>query len=272
MKNKFRKIKIDNNEYLYFIRTDYYSIGANKLTLTIFLNSHKRTPLFVDFLTLDDYHLGQPLNVGVSLLNLKTNEPVQVNINEPKYIREFILLAFKNGWNGINKIDRQNGLDYLTEIGFEVSPIQPKNLPKWWLENTVFKDVLADATFPIADKLLTEQGTFSPFAAVITEDGSILHLENETREGLPKEEAINNLKKIIKEGIITHQYVGCVIVYTDRVLNYSMNKTMDTVAIYYESTREKKRWTYFYPFRFTPQKKLTYFKNWAAVDAKEVFI
>lgn len=128
MKSKLRKITIDNSEYLYMIRYNYYSIGANKLTLTIFLNGHKLTPLVIDFLTLDDYHLGQPLNVGVQLLNVKTNELVRVNVNEPKYIREFILLGLKNGWTGANKIARQNGLEYLTEMGFDISQLQPKNL------------------------------------------------------------------------------------------------------------------------------------------------
>lgn len=272
MKNKLRKITVDNNEYLYLIRFDYYSIGANQLTLTIFLNGHKRTPLVLDFLTLDDYHLGQPLNVGVQLLNVKTNEPVQVNIHEPKYIREFILLAIKNGWTGINKIDNQNGLDYLTEMGFDVSPIQPPNLQRWWAEEAVFKDALADAAFPIANTLLTKQGTFSPFAAVITEDGAILNLTNETQEDLSRNEVINNLKNIVKAGTITNQYVGCVIVYTDKVVNLFTNKTIDAVAIYYESTQEKKRWIYFYPYRFTAKKKLTYLRCWATVADKEVFI
>jgi hypothetical protein len=272
MKNKLRKITIDNNVYLYIIRNDYYSFGANKLTLTIFLNGHKQTPLVIDFLTLDDLYKGEPLHVGVQLLNVKTNELLRVNINEPKYIREFILLGFKNGWTGTNIIANQIGLDYLTEMGFEVNPILQKNLQSWWSETTVFKDALTDATFPIADKLLEKQGTFSPFAAVITEDDTILNLTNEMQKDLPQEEAVNNWKKIVKADTITNHYVGCVILYIDRVVNLFTNKTIDAVAIYYESTREKKRWIYYYPYRFTAKKRVTYLRSWGAIADKEVFI
>lgn len=272
MKNKLRKITIDNNVYLYLIRIDYYSMGANKVTLTVFLNGHKLTPLVIDFLTLDDLYAGEPLHVGAQLLNLKTNELVRVNINEPKYIREFILQGIKNGWAGTNEITNQNGLDYLTEMGFEVSSIHPKNLQPWWSEKSIFNDALTDATFPIADKLLEKQGTFSPFAAVITEDGAILNLPNDMQEDLPQEETINNLKKMVKAGTITNQYVGCVILYTDRIENLFTNKTIDAVAIYYESTQETKRWIYFYPYRFTSKKRVTYLRHWGTRADKEIFI
>jgi hypothetical protein len=273
MKNKLRKITIDNNVYQYHIRTNYYLPGSTEgLTLTIFLNGKKQTPLVIDFFTLSDLYKGHPLNNGIQLLNVKTNELVQVNIHEPKYIREIILLGIKNGWEGTNTIPNQNGLAYLTEMGFDASSIQPPNLPERWAETSVYLNVLADITFPIADKLLEKQGTFSPLAAVITEDGAILNLANEMQEGLPQQEAVNNLKKIVKAGTITSHYVGCVILYIDRVVNLFTNKTIDAVAIYYESTREKKRCIYYYPYRFTAKKRVTYLRSWGAIGDKEVFI
>jgi len=272
MKNKLRKITIDNNVYLYLIRIDYYSMGANKLTLTIFLSGHKQTPLVINFLTIEDLYTGEPLHVGVQLLSVKTNELVRVNINEPKYIRQFILLGIKNGWTGTNNIDNQNGLAYLTEMGFEVSPIQPKNLQPWWSEETVFNDALTDATFPIVDKLLEKHGAFSPFAITITEDGTIQNITTEMQDGLLQEEAINNLKKVVKAGTITNHYIGCVIAYTDKITNLFTNRTMDAVALYYESSRQKKRCIYYYPFRFTAKKRVTYLRSWGAIGDKEVFI
>lgn len=269
---KLRKITIDKSEYLYKISIDYYSVGANKVTLTAFLSGHKLTPLVIDFLTLDDLYKGEPLHVGEQLLNLKTSELVRVNINEPKYIRELILLGIKNGWEGTNIIPNQNGLEYLTEMGFDISNIKQKNLPARRAEKPVYMEALADAIFPIADKLLEEQKTFSPFAAAITSEGAILNIPNEMQNGLTKEEAIKYLKEIIKAGAITNQYTGCVIVYTDRVVNLFTNRSIDAVALYYESIADKKRLIYYYPYTFTTQKRATYLRCWAAVADKEVFI
>jgi hypothetical protein len=49
----------------------------------------------------------------------------KININEPKHIRALILEAQKNGWNGTNKIETQNGLNYLIELGYDINVLLP---------------------------------------------------------------------------------------------------------------------------------------------------
>lgn len=51
----------------------------------------------------------------------------KVNINEPKYIRELILHGQKNGWTGNNKMEIQNGLTYLDELGYGIDKLKPPN-------------------------------------------------------------------------------------------------------------------------------------------------
>ncbi|SIQ92462.1 hypothetical protein [Chryseobacterium sp. RU33C] len=124
MKNKLRKIVIDNNEYLYSV-TDQLNAETeiNTLTLKVFLREHKQTPLIVEFVTFDHYIMGQPLKSGIKLRNKLTNSEDTVNLNEPKYIKQFILLGLKNGWSGVNSIAVQDGLDYLCQLGFEVDQL-----------------------------------------------------------------------------------------------------------------------------------------------------
>ncbi|MFP3835005.1 hypothetical protein [Chryseobacterium sp. SIMBA_028] len=126
MKNKLRKIVIDHLEYLYVV-TDQYHHGTetNTLTVKIFVSGNKQTPLIIDFLTLDDYIMGQPLKSGISLVNKITNSIEIININEPKYISQLILQGLKNGWTGENTIKKQDGLDYLKEWGFGIEKLQP---------------------------------------------------------------------------------------------------------------------------------------------------
>lgn len=126
MKNKLRKIVVDHKEYLYLV-TDRYHHGTetNTLTVKIFVSGNKQSPLIIDFLTFDDYIMGQPLKSGISLVNNMTDSIEIVNMNEPKYIRQLIVQGLKNGWIGENMMERQNGLNYLKELGFEIEKLQP---------------------------------------------------------------------------------------------------------------------------------------------------
>ena len=126
MKSKLRKITIENLEYLYSVSNKYHLENqTNTLTVRIYLSGYKQTPLVIDFLTLDNYYMGQLLNSGVSLANKLTNMTDTVNINDPKYIRELILHGQKNGWTGNNKMEKQNGLNCLMELGYDAEVLKP---------------------------------------------------------------------------------------------------------------------------------------------------
>lgn len=126
MKNKLRKIIINNIEYLYSVTDQFHSeTETNTLTVKIFLSGQKKTPLIIKFLTVDDYMMGQLLKSGVKLVNKLKGSEGEVNLNEPKYIRMLILLGFKKGWSGSNLIEIQNGLLYLNELGFETDKLIP---------------------------------------------------------------------------------------------------------------------------------------------------
>ena len=111
---------------MYSITTAYHpTMGTSLLTVKVFLSGQKNTPLVIDCLTFDDYIVGGPLKSGVQLFNTCTNATEEVNLNKPTYIRQFILQGQKHGWTGMNDIGRQNGLDYLNELGFHINQLQP---------------------------------------------------------------------------------------------------------------------------------------------------
>lgn len=126
MKNKLRKITIDNSKYLWLVTGKYHSeTETNTLTLKVFLEGYKQSPLLIEFLTLDHYYVGQVLNSGISLINKKTNSTDVVNINEPGFVRKLILKGIKAGWTGMSKIDKQDGLQYLEELGYDTLALHP---------------------------------------------------------------------------------------------------------------------------------------------------
>ncbi|MCC3216806.1 hypothetical protein LIV57_16190 [Chryseobacterium sp. X308] len=127
MKNKLRKITVNAIDYLYLVTDQYDSeTKTNTLTVKVFLNGQKQTPLVIKFSTVDNYIIGQPLKSGVKLFNKIKNTEEEVNLNEPKYIKELIILGLKDGWSGTNLIAIQNGLDYLSELGFQTDQLKPE--------------------------------------------------------------------------------------------------------------------------------------------------
>lgn len=125
MKNKLRKIVINNLEYLYFVTVRFHAgTDMNTTSVKVFLSGFKKTPLIIEFLTLNDYYIGSRLNFGIMLMNKMTHVETEVNLNKPGLIRKLILQGQENGWSGINTIEVQNGLSYLEELGFETSPLQ----------------------------------------------------------------------------------------------------------------------------------------------------
>ena len=128
MKTKLRRIHVDNNEYKYSINNKYYSKDStNILTVKVYLDGSKNSPLIIEFLTLDHHSMGQILESGVNLENTITNTIETLNIHEPKRIRELILKGRTNGWTGYNKMQIQNGINYLNELGFKTNDIEPLN-------------------------------------------------------------------------------------------------------------------------------------------------
>ncbi len=126
MKNKLRKIVIDNSEFLYRIINHYLpEEKVSLVSLKVFLNEQKQTPLIIEFRTKDDLIIGSLLNIGVALNNSFSHSSEIVNINAPKYISEFIKLGVEAGWTGSNKIEPQDGVQYLAKLGYVINELLP---------------------------------------------------------------------------------------------------------------------------------------------------
>ncbi|MBI1668877.1 MULTISPECIES: hypothetical protein [Capnocytophaga] len=126
MKQKLRKLVHKGQEYLYRVNTAYNTKGDNTslLSVRIFLSGEKNTPLCIDFITIEDEFMGQPLNGNINLLNKNTQTEDNINLNEPKYIPKLIDWAETQGWTSSNKTSSLNGLLFLQSLGYDTSPLQ----------------------------------------------------------------------------------------------------------------------------------------------------
>lgn len=125
MKTNLRKIVINQSEYVYRVSDKYHPENElNTLTVKVYLNGKKQTPLTIRFLTLDGFHCGQPLNKNIKLLHKPTNTIEIVNLNEPGYIRKLIEHANQKGWTGTRQLEFEDGLNWLSELGYDVSELE----------------------------------------------------------------------------------------------------------------------------------------------------
>lgn len=126
MKQKLRKLIHKDKEYLYRINTAYNTKkdSTSLLSVRIFLAGEKNTPLCINFITIEDKYMGQPLNGNINLLNKNTQTKETINLNESKYIPKLIDWAEEQGWKGDNKISPLNGLLFLELLGYDIAPIQ----------------------------------------------------------------------------------------------------------------------------------------------------
>ena len=128
MKQKLRRLIHKEKEYLYRINTVYNTKkdSTSLLSVRIFLEGEKNTPLCINFITIEDKYMGQPLNGNISLLNKNTQTKETINLNEPKYIPKLIDWGTEQGWIGSNKIAPLNGLLFLQLLGYDTTPLQTK--------------------------------------------------------------------------------------------------------------------------------------------------
>ena len=128
MKQKLRRLIHKDKEYLYRINTAYNTKKdcTSLLSVRIFLAGEKNTPLCINFITIDDKYMGQPLNGNISLLNKNTQTKETINLNEPKYIPKLIDWGTVQGWIASNKTAPLNGLLFLKLLGYDTTPLQTK--------------------------------------------------------------------------------------------------------------------------------------------------
>lgn len=142
MKGNIRKIVVNGLPFIYRVSDKFHPENSlNTLTVKVFLSGEKRTSLTIRFLTLDGFRCGQPLTKNIQLFHQPTNEQEAVNLNEPGYIRKLIELAFEKGWNGSKQLEFTDGLNWLRELGYDVSELETE------VERVLKKDELTGFDF-----------------------------------------------------------------------------------------------------------------------------
>jgi len=119
MKKKTREIMIGESTYAYLIN-EKYNQGMSEISLVISFKERKNITCSFQFCTWDDPIIGSPLLVGIPLKNLETETIEKFNLYYPKIVKQFILFGLKNGWNESTRLEFNDGLEILSQLGYEV--------------------------------------------------------------------------------------------------------------------------------------------------------
>ncbi|NQX57954.1 hypothetical protein [Paenibacillus qinlingensis] len=123
MKKKTREINVGEKEYVYVINEKYHQ-GVSEISLSISLKGLKNIICSFRFCTWED-HMGSPLCVGVPLKKIASGKFEIFNLHNPRTVKQFVMYGLENGWNGANRIEFNNGLEILSNLGYDVSPLKP---------------------------------------------------------------------------------------------------------------------------------------------------
>ncbi|MFF2484611.1 hypothetical protein [Paenibacillus sp. NPDC058071] len=124
MKKKIRTINVGEKKYVFMINNKY-NHGANEVSLSVSVKELKNKTCSFHFHTWDDPITGSPLLVGFHLKKKATGNIENFNLHYPRIVKHFILYGLENGWNGANRIVFNDGLEILSELGYDVLPLKP---------------------------------------------------------------------------------------------------------------------------------------------------
>ncbi|WP_199615315.1 hypothetical protein [Paenibacillus alkalitolerans] len=128
MKKKTRNIIVGDKEYVYVINQKYNQ-HVSYISLSISLKGLKNITCSFHFCTWDDPVTGSPLLVGVPLKNIATRNIENFNLHYPRTVRQFVVYGLENGWNGVNRIEFNDGLQIISKLGYDVSWLKPELKP-----------------------------------------------------------------------------------------------------------------------------------------------
>lgn len=134
MKDKLRKIKINNETYLW--KREHLHLTEFKLSMcvekvTIYLEGHKKSPLQLSFreednllvnpdLEIEKWCIGYPHDGVIWLLKKKRpGQHIDINLNRPAVIAELIRYFNLNGWEpkqALRPFVEENALKFLEII------------------------------------------------------------------------------------------------------------------------------------------------------------
>jgi hypothetical protein len=131
---------------------------------------------------------------------------------------------------------------------------------------------LIDQSFPFVEDLLKKYGEYYPFSFALNEDNTVAvigrHDGDENPDSLV---VIKGLKEILKLETKKNKIKGIAIFYDVKTTDPKTNQKTDAVAVFVEHKDGQGAYTFYYPYKLTDKKELTFGDSFGGAATREIF-
>ena len=132
---------------------------------------------------------------------------------------------------------------------------------------------LIDKSLPLAEKLLKEYGEYYPFAFALNIDNSIVGVGHHDSNDHPDSKVvIKNLKTELNREIAKQGIKAIAIFYDVRTTEPKTSQKTDAIAAFVEHKIGRSSFTFYYPYKLTNSKELTFSESFGGATEKEMFV
>lgn len=132
--------------------------------------------------------------------------------------------------------------------------------------------LLIDKSFPFVEDLLKKYGEYYPFSFVLNNDDTVQPVGRHDGDDKPDSEVvIKGLKELLKIETKKHKIKGIAIFYDVKTTDPETNQKTDAVAVFVEHRDGQQAYTFYYPYKLTDKKELTFRHSFGSSAAREIF-
>jgi len=131
---------------------------------------------------------------------------------------------------------------------------------------------LIDKSFPFVEDLLKKYGEYYPFSFVLNTDNTVQGVGRHDGNDKPdSQEIIKGLKDVLKLETKKNKIKGIAIFYDVKTTNPKTNQKTDAVAVFVEHRDGQGAYTFYYPYKLTDKKELTFGDSFGNAATREIF-
>jgi hypothetical protein len=131
---------------------------------------------------------------------------------------------------------------------------------------------LIDQSFPFVEDLLKKYGEYYPFSFALNKDNTVVAVGRHDGDENPDSQVvIKGLKEILKLETKKNKINGIEIFYDIKTTDPKTNQKTDAVAVFVEHKDGQGAYTFYYPYKLTDKKELTFGDSFGGAATREIF-
>jgi hypothetical protein len=131
---------------------------------------------------------------------------------------------------------------------------------------------LIDKSLPFAEDLLKKYGEYYPFSFVLNVDNTVQGVGRHDGNDKPdSQDVIKGLKEVLKLETKKNKIKGIAVFYDVKTTDPNTKQKTNAIAVFVEHKDGKGAYTFYYPYKLTDKKELTFGESFGNATTREIF-